>query len=152
MRISIVVCQEFGQKHEFLRRQGKIKKRYRLEIKRDQYGKGYTSHYSRYHHSRTSEVSGPTLWPVWSGSSKYTFKMLGLWVYIRSIEKIFHYRPTISWVFDFSTFEIYKIVVMKIRGICFHICLKVVDNQNCCWMLPFNQWIHDVPETPLKHS
>ena len=140
MRISIVVCQEFGQKHEFLRRQGKIKKRYRLEIKRDQYGKGYTSHYSRYHHSRTSEVSGPTLWPVWSGSSKYTFKMLGLWENDKN--KIRKYRTKISLtvnhlVFNFFTFEIHKIVVMEMQRISF--CSKVVGNQNCCWMLPLNQ-------------
>ena len=140
MRISIVVCQEFGQKREFLRRQGKIKKRYRLEIKRDQYGKGYTSHYSRYHHSRTSEVSGPTLWPVWSGSSKYTFKMLGLWE--NNKNKIRKYPTKISLtvnhlVFNFFTFEIHKIVVMEMQRISF--CSKVVGNQNCCWMLPLNQ-------------
>ena len=96
--------------------------------------------YTRYHHLRTSEVSGPTLWPVWSGSSKYTFKMLGLWE--NNKNKIRKYRTKISLtvnhlVFNFFTFEIHKIVVMEMQRISF--CSKVVGNQNCCWMLPLNQ-------------
>ena len=52
-----MVCQEFGQKREFLRRQGKIKKKVSTGNQEGLIWKRYT----RYHHLRTSEVSGPTL-------------------------------------------------------------------------------------------